>query len=247
VTRKIIEKTEQAYDALLKHLAKWRRAKSIDWASFSDSTRWYIRAASYESVHDALKRTRENYRRDMWVTQPYYPEVWVEKDAIAGLVAETAQSYGVPTFVCRGFSSLSGIYEASQTFKAVRENGKTPVILFLGDYDPSGQVEADFIERSLREDFGCDVDFRHVAVTAEQIEAFDLPTRPTKESSHSKNWTGGESVELDAMSTEQIQGVVKSAILDLIDVEEWQALRNIEEQERKSLQRIEARFRRPAA
>ena len=238
-----IEKTEHAYKNLNQHLTKWRRSGDINWGDFSDSTRWYLRAPVYSGIRDVLDRTQESYRRDMWASQPYYVEVWVEKDAIAGLISETAQGYGVPTFVCRGFSSLTGIYQASETFHDVNGNGKTPIVFHLGDYDPSGQAGAAFIERSLREDFECDVDFRSIAVTREQIAQFDLPTRPTKTSSHSVRWTGGESVELDAMSTEQIQGIVENAITDLIDPTTWNRLRLVEEEERKTLKRIASRFR----
>jgi hypothetical protein len=129
----------------------------------------------------------------------------------------------------------------------VIKNGKMPVIFHLGDFDPSGQVAADSIETTLREDFDCDVDFRRIAVTEEQIDEFDLPTRPTKTSSHSHDWTGGDSVELDAMSTAQIQEAVERAILELIDRAEWAALRVTEEEERKTLDRIASRYRRRAA
>jgi hypothetical protein len=244
VSLKALEKTEKDCEVLQYHLTKWRRAGLVEYSAFADSTRWYIRKPSYDGLHDALERTRDNYRRDMWAAQPYYVEVWVDKDAIAGVVSRIAESYGVPVFVYRGFSSLTGIYQASETFQEIKENGKQPVILHVGDYDPSGQVAADAIEKSLLTDFGCEgVEFHRIAVTADQVSELGLPTRPTKTSTHSGKWTGGDSVEIDAMSSEQIQGIVEAAIVELIDQHEWNALRKIETQERKTLAKITAGFR----
>jgi hypothetical protein len=99
----IIPKTEQAYKSLCGHLSKWRRSDDIAWSAFSDSTRWHIRQETFDDMEDALRNTAETYRRNLWSAQPYYLEVWVEKDAMAGIVSATASSFRVPVFVCRGF------------------------------------------------------------------------------------------------------------------------------------------------
>src|SRR4030095_16687128 len=108
----------------------------IGWHHFSDSTRWHIAPPMFDSIEDALRRTRESYRRDLWATQGYYCEVWVEKDAIAGVIVDVTRSFGVPLFVCRGFASLSSMYSASLTFKEMQEKDKAIVVFHLADYDP---------------------------------------------------------------------------------------------------------------
>ncbi|PYJ98018.1 MAG: hypothetical protein DME23_13185 [Verrucomicrobia bacterium] len=95
VGQRLIEKIEKAYKSLCAHLSRWRRLEEIAWSAFADNTRWHIRQPTFEGVEDALKNTVENYRRNLWATQPFYIEVWVEKDAIAGIVAGTANSWGV--------------------------------------------------------------------------------------------------------------------------------------------------------
>jgi len=110
----IIPKTELAYKGLCSHLSHWRKAGEVPWNAFSDSTRWHIKATMFDSITDALTRTRETYRRNLWATQSSYVEVWVEKDAIAGVIDDVTDSFGVPLFVCRGFASLSSMYSASQ-------------------------------------------------------------------------------------------------------------------------------------
>src|SRR5439155_1835909 len=165
----VIPKTEPAYKSLVHHLSNWRRSEEIPWDAFADSTRWHIRKPTFDGVEDALQRTRETYRRDMWSTQPHYVELWLEKDAIASIVADVANEFGVPVFVCRGFASLSSLYGAAQTFREMAGNGKRVTIFHLGDYDPSGHAAADAIERTLIDDFECDRYFDRLAILPGQI------------------------------------------------------------------------------
>jgi hypothetical protein len=105
----VIPKTETAYHLLVRHLSRWRRDGEVSWDAFADSTRWHIRAATFDGISDALQRCKETYRRDMWSTQPHYVELWLEKDAIASIVAGVADQFGVPicyepkkTYLVRG-------------------------------------------------------------------------------------------------------------------------------------------------
>src|SRR5438105_4427925 len=124
----VIPKTELAYKGLCAHLSKWRRSEHIPWDSFADNTRWHIRQPTFDGVEDALENTVNTYRRNLWSTQPFYVEMWVEKDAVAGIVAGVANGFGVPVFVCRGFASLSSLYSAANTFKQAIENEKKVII-----------------------------------------------------------------------------------------------------------------------
>jgi predicted acyl esterase len=197
----------------------------------------------FDGIADALRRTRETYRRDLWATQPYYTEVWIEKDAIAGVIADVTREFGVPLFVCRGFASLSSLYSASVTFKEVQQQGKAVVIYHCADYDPSGHAAADAIERTFEEDFDCAVNFERIAILPEHIEEFDLPTRPTKESdSRSRNWTGSECVELDSMPPAELRGLVEDAITSRIDSHEWKQIKKIEREEQKTMETTFSRF-----
>ncbi|MHB8522190.1 MAG: hypothetical protein ACYDH9_15725 [Limisphaerales bacterium] len=236
---RVIEKTEQAYKGLCSHLSKWRRSEAIPWSAFSDSTRWHIQNNTFDGVQDALKNTVENYRRNLWDTQPFYLEVWVEKDAIAGIVSDTANTFGVPVFVARGFASLSSLYSAANTFRQATDAGKTAVIYHLGDYDPSGFAAGDSMLRAFRDDFKVDLQFIRAAVTKEQIEEMNLPTRPVKTSdSRAAKWQGGECVELDTMPPGEIRALVESCILQHIDRHQWQMLQATEAMERETLQKI---------
>jgi hypothetical protein len=236
---KVIEKTERAYKLLCHHLGRWRKGGLVPWNAFADSTRWHIKAQTFNSVEDALQRTRETYRRDLWSTQPHYCELWIEKDAIASIVAGVADEFGVPVFVCRGFASLSSLYSAAQTFNRAINSGKAATIFHLGDYDPSGHAAADAIERTLTENFDCDIEFERLAVLPDQIERLKLPTRPTKRTdSRARKWKGESCVELDAMSPSDMRGIVGDAITSLIEPRAWKQIQKIEAAERESLAKI---------
>jgi hypothetical protein len=239
----VIEKTEQAYKLLCHHLGRWRKAGLVPWDAFTDSTRWYLHEPMFDGIADAFKRTLKNYRRDLWATQPYYVEVWIEKDAIAGVIDDVTNEFGVPLFVCRGFASLSSIYSASRTFKEAQDNGKQVILYHLGDYDPSGHAAADAIEKTLRKDFNCLIQFERIAILKKQIEEFNLPTRPTKETdSRSRNWTGSECVELDSMPPRELRALVRDLITSLIDSHAWEQTKKIEREERKTMERAVVKF-----
>lgn len=235
----VIEKTETAYKGLCGHLAKWRRSEAIPWSAFADNTRWHIRDETFDSVKDALENTATAYRRNLWSTQSCYLEVWVEKDAIAGIVAATANSFGVPVFVARGFASLSSLYDAASTFREATDAGKTAIIYHLGDYDPSGVAAGESIRRAFRDDFKVNIRFERIAVTSEQIQKFNLPTRPTKQTdTRAKKWTGGDCVELDSMPPTSIRELVERSITQHINTREWNAIRQTEKLERETLLKL---------
>jgi hypothetical protein len=235
----VIEKTEAAYKGLCGHLSKWRRSEEIPWSAFADNTRWHIQHTTFDGVEEALRNTAQNYRRNLWSTQPYYLEVWVEKDATAGIVADTANSFGVPVFVARGFASLSSLYSAANTFRGAVEAGKQVIIYHLGDYDPSGVAAGESMLSAFRDDFNVKVRFIRAAVTPQQIRRLKLPTRPVKMSDRrAAKWTGGECVELDSMPPAEIRKLVEASITRHIDTRAWATMKVAEDGEREQLTNI---------
>lgn len=242
----VIPKTEVAYKSLCRHLSKWRRSGDIEYSAFADSTRWHIQDQTFDSMEEALANTVATYRRNLWATQPFYCEVWVEKDAMAAIVSETANGFGVPVFVARGFASLSSLYGAANTFKTWRAAGKACFIYHLGDYDPSGVAAGESIRKAFADDFKVHVQLIRIAVTRQQIQDLSLPTRPVKMSdSRAARWTGGECVELDSMPPGEIRRLVETSITNLIDVRSWETLQQTERMEKETLARL--KIRRPRA
>ena len=232
-SRGLIEKTEPAFDNYDSHLVKWRRKGLVPWDAFIDNTRWHYSLATYNGLEDALIQSRNSYRRNIWADLPVYIEIWTEKDAIAGGIFEIAGPYGITVLPLRGFSSLTALYNAAGTFREMNRRGKDVYIYYFGDHDPSGRLIDKSATRNLKDDFGVTVNFERIALTEEQIETHDLPTRPTKKSSHSKKFKG-RSVEIDALDMGVIQKLVDQVISQWIPSGYLERMRRIEEQEKAS-------------
>jgi len=233
--RQVIPKSERGYRVTQYHLAQMRRDGSIPYGWIADNTRWQIKSPSYSGLRAALQRTREIYRRDLWADQGVYVEVWVEKDALAGVISRVTDEFGVPLLVARGYSSMTFLYEAAEAIKAI---GKPTYVYHFGDYDPSGVNAAEKIQEGLAE-HGARVHFERVAVTEEQIEQYSLPSRPTKKGDpRSKKWGHRQSVELDALPAPILRDLVRDCITRHIDVAVWKRTLAIEAEERRTLEMI---------
>ena len=119
------------------------------------------------------------------------------------------------------------------------------MIYYLGDHDPSGDDIARNVEVRLRE-FAPDaaLTFERLAVTPDQIAAYDLPTHPTKlTDSRTKTWTGGGSVEVDAIDPADLRQLVEQTILRHVDAQALAATQVAEASERELLNRVTARVR----
>jgi hypothetical protein len=133
--------------------------------------------------------------------------------------------------VARGYASLSFLSEAAEYM----EEEERPVYVYhFGDRDPSGVDAGEKIEQTLRELAPtAEKHFERVAVTLEQILAWDLPTRPTKQSDSRAKGFGSESVELDAIDPHRLRGLAEAVIERHLSPHEYRVLMAAEESERQ--------------
>jgi hypothetical protein len=234
----LIEKSEREYCKLCSLLSDWRKAGAVSFDVFTDGTRFYRGPRLFDGMAAALENTAACYRKNLWLEQPYYAELWCEKDSVSAILTQAASPWGVQTFVCRGFASLSSLNHAARTFRAAQGAGKQVRVLFFGDHDPSGLLIDAVAQRTLANDFGVAVEFRRIAVTPAQIISLGLPTRPTKTTTHSRGWTGGESVELDTIRPADLRSMVDKEITSLIEPGAWERLRAVEAEERNLLKQV---------
>jgi hypothetical protein len=237
VSQGVIAKTEGEYKATVcRLLAKMRREGEVPFSWVADNTRWMRKPRTYSSLESMLRTTAEAYRRSVWDNQDAYVEIWLEKDALAGVLMEETAAWDVPLMVVRGFSSLTFLHSAAET---IAEVGKPTYLYYFGDYDPSGLVIPKKIEEDLREFApAAEIHFERVAVTHQQIEELSLPTRPTKKTdSRSKNFRG-ESVEVDAIPSRKLREIVRDCITQHVDEREYEALKVAEASERETLLRL---------
>ena len=161
-------------------LTKMRRDGSLPYDWLADNTRWQRKPNTFESVEEALDDTARLYRKSLWRDADAYVEIWLEKDALAGVVLPVTGMYDVPLMVARGYASLSFLHSAAE---AINKLEVPAYIYHLGDFDPSGVNAGEKIEETLRELAPtAEIIFERIAVTPSQITDWDLPTRPTKKS-----------------------------------------------------------------
>jgi len=236
VARGLISKDERSYRAIQRLLLGLRETERIPYEYIADLTRWMRKPRTYTDADSMLRISIETYRKSLWLRQPAYVEIWLEKDALAGIVYDITQQFDVPLMVLRGFSSVTFLHEAALAYRGI---GKPVYVYHLGDWDPSGIIINQAKEKGLRKYAGDGVDiyFQKIAVTPEQIQQYNLPLRPTKASTHSRHFDGG-SVELDAIEPRILQQLVEECITSHIDTKEWFNLREVEKAERESLEQI---------
>ncbi|MCX5658620.1 MAG: hypothetical protein NTW19_02730 [Planctomycetota bacterium] len=234
VSEGVIGKTEAEYKTtVIRLLTEMRRAGVIPFEWITDSTRWMRKPRTYSNLESALQQTAACYRRDLWQAQGTYVELWIEKDALAGVAADITYPWDVPLMVNRGFGSLSFLHSAAVNIAAIN---KPTFIYYFGDHDPSGVVIDRTVERELRTYAPhADITFHRVAVTEDQIGRLNLPTRPTKTTdSRAKKFTGA-SVDLDAIPPATLRAMVEECIVGHIDQRQLDKTRMIERQEREAL------------
>lgn len=227
----LVPKTEGGYDMVQTDLTLMRRADALPYDWLADSTRWQRKPRTFDSVEQALEDTAKLYRKALWTDADVYVEVWLEKDALAGVVNPITEKFDVPLMVARGYASLSFLHAAAEY---IGDLDVSAHIYHLGDYDPSGQDAARPIEQTLREMApDAEIHFERLAVTERQIASWRLPTRPTKTTDSRAKGFGAVSVELDAIPPGRLRNLVQQAIERHLPPEQYRVLKVAEASERK--------------
>lgn len=138
VARDLIPNTLQSYKRLGDIVNRGRMAGLLDWRYIVDRTRNLRGTSHWTNPGDVINSAAYGFRLDKWVTQPRRVEVWVEKEALAGIVQRTAGRYDVDWFSCRGYVSQSEMWGAARRHFGYILNGQAVTVLHLGDHDPSG-------------------------------------------------------------------------------------------------------------
>jgi len=231
--RGIVEKDEAGYAKVQTDLVQMRRAGELPYNWLADNTRWQRKPRTFDSPEQALQNTAAFYRKALWTDIDAYVEVWLEKDALAGVVIPVTALYDVPLMVARGYASLSFLHTAAEHISGL----EVPTFIYhFGDYDPSGVNAGEKIEQTLKELApDADITFERVAVTPDLIELWDLPTRPTKTSDSRSKGFGDISVELDAIEPDKLRELVELVIQRHLPADQLEVLKAAEESERQMI------------
>jgi hypothetical protein len=226
-----------------------RLAGLIDWDAIEDLTRGLMGNIHYDSPLNALESLRAGYGIDLWEGQPYRVEVWIEKQALAGVIAPICAKWDVPFLACRGYVSQSEQYRAHHRMLAYRSWGAQPVVIHLGDHDPSGIDMTRDNDDRLTKTFGTDVKLIRIALNKDQIKKHKPPSNPAKQkdsrfAEYAKEH-GDESWELDALDPKIIQALVSEAIQDHLDQGPFDDRKRVLAKHQKVLDKVIADFNKP--
>jgi hypothetical protein len=240
VGRHGFDKSEAAYGRLCHHIANARRARLIPFHAIRDDgvTTWSM--DHFNDRDDFLRHIRElgeGYTRNKLAGQELHLEVWCEAAGMLPQLFDVAEPFSVPVFSSGGFDSLTAKKRLADRICRV---GKPTVILHLGDYDPSGVSIFESVAEDVNAFVMADrahglitVHFERVALTAEQVRDYDLPTAPAKATdSRSKSWDGG-TCQLEALPPDVIAGILKDVIERHIDPDQLAYDTSIEGHERR--------------
>ena len=229
--KRVVAATGQArWDGIISFGAFSDRERSMACNTQSDDT---IYEDEVMNAKKQIKLWANNYYLNRWENQPIYPEVLIEKKALEGVFYKTCMTNGVALGACKGYPSLTFLHDISFRIKEAEYRGKQPIILYFGDYDPSGED----IPRALRENLiqlGCneELEVRRICLNEDQVIDWGLPPAPTKDTdSRSVHWTGLGQVELDAVKPEKLMNLLQGAIDEVFDEELYDELKEREKRE----------------
>jgi hypothetical protein len=195
--------------------------------------------SSVETAKEEIKAWATDYHKNRWENQPIYPEVFIEKKALQGVFENTCRKWNVALNPCKGYPSLTFLYEAKRRFESALYNGKKPLILYFGDYDCSGENIPETIINNLNRMGLEEIELKRIALMENQVIEWKLPPAPTKVSdTRAANWEGLGQVELDAVEPDKIINLLNTAIEDVFDDELYVDLIEQEVSERATFKSI---------
>jgi len=178
-----------------------------------------------------IRAWMNNYNKNRWENQPIYPEILIEKKALQGVFAPVCEEWNISLGACKGYPSLTFLNEMYHRYRNIED--KEIVLLYFGDYDPSGED----IPRSILENlnrFGVEVQLKRIALMKDQVIKWNLPPAPAKSTdSRTANWDGLGQVELDAVKPERLQALLTESIESIFDHDLYIELQLQESEERK--------------
>lgn len=236
----------QHYKRVVSAMIDARWSGLVSFEKFSDLDRSMVNETEFKSVSleakiEQAKRQlglwMTSYYRNKWENQYYYPEILIEKKALQGVFQSVAYRHGVALGACKGYPSLTFLNEAATRYKEAAMEDKVPLIIYFGDYDPSGED----IPRSIQDNLlklGVEVEVRRIALMRQQVIDMKLPPAPAKATdSRTANWDGLGQVELDAVRPEILQKMASDVIEEIFDGDLYDDLLNVEREEQVQYRR----------
>lgn len=246
VSRDIIPNVQTEYAKISKLLKEGRMGGIVDWNAIEDRLRVPYLPYWNHDIPDAINDTINQYRLNRQKDQSVYIEVWVEKDALSGVLKRVTSEYHIRLLVNRGYGSVTAIHDAYKRYKKQIIEGKKVKLLYLGDHDPSGiDMIRDIRERineMLDANYLDNVIVEHIALTMKQIKKYNPPTNPAKLTDPRAKWYiqsyGNSSWEVDALDPKTLNKLVSSTIESNIDMDLFNNMKKREETDKIILRKL---------
>jgi hypothetical protein len=241
VARKQLENRFSEYKRLGTIVRNARDGGLIDWDAIEDRTREVNTHSAWNSPADIIRSAAGAYQVDLWEDQRYRPEVWIEKDALLGVIEGVCNEYRVPYFAHRGNNSQTLQHQAGKRFAEYLDQGLIPVVLHLADHDPNGiDMTRDNFER-LALYARQEVEVRRIALNMNQVRRYNPPPNFVKESdtrtaAYKRQFATSECWELDALDPPVIAGLIRRELERLIEPQAWRKAPAREKRERKLIE-----------
>ena len=245
VARDYLPNNQRSYSNLGRVIDRARKAGLLDWKYIIDRTRNLMGFNTVENPGELIAQQQWRYHLDLWEGQPERVEVWVEKEALAGVIARTANRYGVDYFSCRGYVSQSELHAAAQRHQSYEDEGQQVTVIHLGDHDPSGIDMTRDVQHRLQL-FCAATTVERIALNWEQIDQYNPPPNPAKlTDSRAQGYIeefGGSSWELDALDPDTLDGLIREAIERHMDREKFEARKRLQAAGRTQLRVMAQRW-----
>lgn len=243
VVRATIENSDRSYKRIGSLVSDARLAGLLDWNMIEDRNRETQVNSHWKSPMDILHAAAQSFQTDKWEDQPCHVEVMVEKDALSGILWPVCEKWDVRFTANKGYSSSSAMYEAAKRMSRMHDKGKDLVVLYLGDHDPSGiDMTRDITERLSLFTYNSPMTVRRLALNFDQVEVWNPPENPAKESdSRFETYRaefGESSWELDAVEPGTLGELVADAIKDVVDMDLFDQAKASEEEMRARIQKL---------
>ncbi len=241
VVQNIFANLQKNYAKLSQLLGEARMTGLCDWDVIEDRIRVPKFPNEWGGIPDAMDTLIDVYRRKRWADQKEYVEVWVEKDALSGVLLPITNEYHVHLLVNRGYSSISAMHDSAIRFRRAERDGKKCHLLYIGDLDPSGEDMVRDIDTRLKEFFAV-VTVEKIALNRDQVDAYQLPPNPAKLSDpRAKNYiteNGAESWEVDALPPNVLDALLRSKLDEHIDMKLYEEVIALEEVDKEEMKKF---------
>ena len=235
-----VEKSDRGYRHVQARCVALRRSGAIPYSYFADLSRRGYFVNTFDDACDFVNRMQGLYRADLWRDAESRCEVWAESRSIASVILDDCKQVAVDLYPCGGFSSLSFVHEAAESLN--NSGDDRPVhVFYIGDYDAAGVLIDVSLQRELRLHLRSDIEliFERIGINAEQIEDYDLPMKPRKESDHRSRQIEF-SVEAESMPAKILRSILRDKVEALLPANALAVAKVAEQSEREHLTRMAA-------